>query len=687
MSLSGSQFTDSSATGNKQSTADTECSDSVQAGDENIDPPSPSPGGDNGDDSPGYLTAVDSPQSEPLPATHSLNSPIKSAETLSEPLPNLPQLPESRGEPAVDEILQQNLAGENQPPPVAEQPSPTNSKLVDHFSHKISLGFGQPTVIRRAHLCSRPSILRVHSPMWEDLSRQGDCANDSSDPSTTPSSASSPVGRQLTPLTPVTTGVPFSSSEKSKLCDGLAHKTAVTHWPSISEFEEARGLSSNATEEETLPSIKTVEAASVAKVYLELYFNSIFQNKDPRQQRQLELEQHIYSFELTPEERSMTRHNWILSENDYLRQCRVLKSNRYCTRSEDTISVAGYKAIKVLGKGSFGVVRLVRKICGDLKGTNDENPLAINDNSSHARPNPLEVLKSAVEGAKQSRRRYMTGERKEVYAMKVIKKAEMIRNCQEGHIRAERDFLVASESSRWVVPLIASFQDTNSLYLVMDYMVGGDFLGLLIRKDTLREDWTRFYVAEMILCIEEAHRLFWIHRDVKPDNFLISASGHLKISDFGLAFNGHWSHDQAYYNSHRYSLIEKLGINVNGDAEDQKEIDEETELVSDVKLHSMDDHILQQPPSTGLLNWRDNKGRRRFAKSVVGTSQYMAPEVIRGEMYDGRCDWWSLGIILYEVRLFSLLFCRSNISYHSSASTGSPPLPARTDMTPRSRLS
>jgi serine/threonine protein kinase len=109
--------------------------------------------------------------------------------------------------------------------------------------------------------------------------------------------------------------------------------------------------------------------------------------------------------------------------------------------------------------------------------------------------------------------------KKEVYAMKVIRKSDMLRNSQEGHLRAERDFLVSSAKSRWVVPLIASFQDANNLYLVMDYMVGGDFLGLLIRKETLSEDKTRWYIAEMILCVEEAHRLRWIHRDIKPDNF------------------------------------------------------------------------------------------------------------------------------------------------------------------------
>ena len=105
----------------------------------------------------------------------------------------------------------------------------------------------------------------------------------------------------------------------------------------------------------------------------------------------------------------------------------------------------------------------------------------------------------------------------------------------------------------------------------MEYMPGGDFLGLLIRENILHEAVARFYIAEMILAVEEAHRLKFIHRDIKPDNFLISATGHLKISDFGLAFDGHWSHDASYYNFHRYNLVRKLGIKVVGDEIDQKE--------------------------------------------------------------------------------------------------------------------
>lgn len=76
---------------------------------------------------------------------------------------------------------------------------------------------------------------------------------------------------------------------------------------------------------------------------------------------------------------------------------------------------------------------------------------------------------------------------KKVLAMKVIRKADMIRNAQEGHLRAERNFLVAAEGSRWIVPLVTAFQDTKHLYLVMNFCIGGDFLGLLIRKNILSE--------------------------------------------------------------------------------------------------------------------------------------------------------------------------------------------------------
>lgn len=185
----------------------------------------------------------------------------------------------------------------------------------------------------------------------------------------------------------------------------------------------------------------------------------------------------------------------------------------------------------------------------------------------------------------------------------------------------------------------------------MEYMPGGDFLGLLIRENILTEPVARFYMAEMIVCVEEAHALRCIHRDIKPDNFLVSASGHLKISDFGLAFDGHWAHDTSYYSAARYSLIQKLHLDVQGDEQDKQDatsLSHRAKWSSNIMM-SLDKHEKKNlRDGEPLLQWRNRCGMRTSAKSVVGTSQYMAPEVVQGSVYDGRCDWWSIGVILYE---------------------------------------
>ncbi|KAH6898793.1 kinase-like domain-containing protein [Thelonectria olida] len=277
------------------------------------------------------------------------------------------------------------------------------------------------------------------------------------------------------------------------------------------------------------PSVATVERAAAAKIYFETKFSYLLAKPCTRAFRRQLLETQLYcSPHLTSEQKAAIRESFNNQETWHLRELRVMKSQDL-SPEEGRTAVDNYEPLQILGKGSFGVVRLVR-----------EKPVA-----GHA----------------------FTGQ---VYAMKVIRKSTMLRSCQEGHLRAERDFLVGSNGSDWVVPLIASFQDAHSLYLVMEYMPGGDFLGFLIRENILHESIARFYIAEMILAVEEAHRLNFIHRDIKPDNFLISASGHLKISDFGLAFDGHWSHDASYYNCHRYSLVRKLRLNVDGDETDQK---------------------------------------------------------------------------------------------------------------------
>lgn len=413
------------------------------------------------------------------------------------------------------------------------------------------------------------------------------------------------------------------------------------------------------------PTVVSVETTAHAKIFFETHFNSLFAgHASPRSLRRQDLESFLGSQSLTEERRQQERAVWAAYESEHLRQVRVLKGKTNRMNNTSGVAVAGYEVIRILGKGSFGVVRLVREKEPTQSGTLAARlTVPAITNKKHApleelstlKVTTIEALKATLDGQKLSRRRSLKTAQKEVYAMKVIRKSDMLRNCQEGHLRAERDFLVASESSRWVVPLIASFQDRTNLYLVMEYMVGGDFLGLLFRKDILKERHARWYIAEMILCVEEAHRLRWIHRDVKPDNFLISASGHLKISDFGLAFDGHWTHDQRYFKDHRQTLMEKLGIEVKGDVQDQlddAQRDIQTNLTSILtgrKERHRKANIDGPSEHESILQWRNRHGKRRWAGSVVGTSQYMAPEVIRGQPYDGRCDWWSIGIILYEV--------------------------------------
>lgn len=124
-------------------------------------------------------------------------------------------------------------------------------------------------------------------------------------------------------------------------------------------------------------------------------------------------------------------------------------------------------------------------------------------------------------------------ETQEIVAMKKMKKAEMINKNQAKHIKAERDVL-AKANNPWIVELKFSFQDEQYLYLCMEYLLGGDLMTLLMRRDTLPEVEARFYTAEMVLAVNSVHELSYIHRDLKPDNVLLDQSGHIKLTDFGL---------------------------------------------------------------------------------------------------------------------------------------------------------
>ena len=397
------------------------------------------------------------------------------------------------------------------------------------------------------------------------------------------------------------------------------------------------------------PSILTAEAVANAKVFFETHFNRLLTAPSPRTVRQKEFETKLALLALPEDVQDRARQVWQRYQSDQLRQERVLKTTTNEHGSARKTSMADFEVVKILGKGSFGVVRLVKDV-GLSTGHNTVSTVVHpHAASGTAAPSQLNITNPGHQGIKSLKsamRSKLTAATKDVYAMKVIRKSTMLQNSQEGHLRAERDFLVASEGCRWVIPLLAAFQDSRHLYLVMDFCIGGDFLGLLIRKTVLSEEVTRWYLAEMILGVEEAHRMKWIHRDVKPDNFLIGADGHLKISDFGLAFDGEWSHDQSYFHKHRHDLVQKLDLKVDGDEDDQLELqhnetaDRVSRLFVDKQGKAMKQVRQDEVPQEDerVLDRRNREQRRQLARSVVGTSQYMAPEVIRGDQYDGRCD-------------------------------------------------
>ncbi|KAM5443079.1 rim15, signal transduction response regulator [Microsporum ferrugineum] len=126
----------------------------------------------------------------------------------------------------------------------------------------------------------------------------------------------------------------------------------------------------------------------------------------------------------------------------------------------------------------------------------------------------------------------------EYFAIKVLKKADMVAKNQVTNVKAERAIMMWQGESDFVAKLYWTFSSKDYLYLVMEYLNGGDCASLVKVLGGLSEDWAKKYIAEVVLGVEHLHSRGIVHRDLKPDNLLIDQRGHLKLTDFGLSRMG-----------------------------------------------------------------------------------------------------------------------------------------------------
>mmetsp|Transcript_16936 Transcript_16936/g.41362 ORF Transcript_16936/g.41362 Transcript_16936/m.41362 type:complete len:464 (+) Transcript_16936:146-1537(+) len=195
---------------------------------------------------------------------------------------------------------------------------------------------------------------------------------------------------------------------------------------------------------------------------------------------------------------------------------------------------------------------------------------------------------------------------KHMFAMKVLSKQEMIARNKLKRCLTEREIL-ATVDYPFIVTLYYCFQSPDHLFLVMDYCTGGEFFRMLKSQPDRRipEDWVRFYAAEVLLALEYLHSCGFIYRDLKPENILLHDTGHIMLTDFDLS-----------------------------------------------KQAAVTAPVVKQSFFSNLLGSGSKGGAGCIVidtNSFVGTEEYIAPEVIKGSGQSSAVDWWTFGILIYEM--------------------------------------
>ncbi|CAJ0763871.1 15311_t:CDS:10 [Entrophospora sp. SA101] len=200
---------------------------------------------------------------------------------------------------------------------------------------------------------------------------------------------------------------------------------------------------------------------------------------------------------------------------------------------------------------------------------------------SNLKPGSFEILKLIGKGNFGKVFQVRKKDTNRIYAMKVLHKQDLIERREVEHTLAEKNILIRAESCPFLVGLKFSFQTRTHLYLVTDFMNGGELFWHLQNEVRLSEERAKFYAAEIVLALEHLHKYNIVYRDLKPENILLDATGHIALCDFGLC--------------------------------------------------------------------KENLATGQTTNTFCGTSEYLAPEVLAECGYGKSVDWWSLGILFYEM--------------------------------------
>ena len=315
----------------------------------------------------------------------------------------------------------------------------------------------------------------------------------------------------------------------------------------------------------------TAEKVKISKSIIENKYDKLFKRQKIQEQNWIKIDEYLSTITALTEE-----------EKNEIKCLAKMKESQIYKLFRKKISINDFEIIEPIGKGGFGEVNICRY-----------------------------------------------KENKKIYAMKRITFEQLKYKNGLLNFQTEKDILSINYDNIWITQLSFSFIDNHFLYLIMDYCPGGDLMSYLISRDTLNENEARFYIAEIILCVDSLHKMNCIHRDLKPDNILIGKDGHLKLSDFGLSFI---SRERLFpFTENKNEIIISNFI---------------------LKKQSFDEDEKNSEINNKTNENNSTKFKPIIAYSGVGSPDYMAPEVILNndsKGYGGEIDWWSVGAIFYEM--------------------------------------